>query len=690
VKKTVRFCPAKYSLLSLLCLSLLVFARPGRAQGQGMVVPVDIERSIRPGDDFYRYANGGWINRVEIPPDRAGLSTFSLLTDISNQRTAELLKQAPDLNAPAGAGPRKIRDLYQSYMDEAGIEARGLGPIKPHLDEIAAISNKQELARALGQSLRADVDALNNTNFHTPNLFGLWVAPDFNDPEHYAAYLLQGGLELPDREYYLSGSEHMRSLLLKYRAHVAAILRLAGVDDSEARAGRVLELEHRIAELHSTLADNQDIHKANNHWGQADFGQKAPGVDWSEYFRGAGLAGQQEFIVWQPSAFQGEAALVASEPLALWKDWLAYHLIEAYADVLPKALAEERFAFFGKILSGTPENRSRAERAVELVNAELGDEVGRLYVERYFPPQAKAHALEMVARIIAAFRKRIAALAWMDAKTKAEAQAKLNSLYVGIGYPETWHDYSGYEIDDEDLFGNLWRGRLFAYRRQVARLGKAVDRHEWTMTPQTVNAVNLPLQNAINFPAAILEPPFFNAQAPDAQNYGAIGSVIGHEVSHTFDSQGSAFDGRGAVRNWWTAADLEHFNAATAKLAAQFDSYRPFPDLAVNGKLTLGENIADVAGLAAAYDAYRATLGGKPAPVVDGFSGDQQFFLAYVQSKKSKIREAALRRQVLTNEHAPSEYRADTVRNLDPWYEAFSVMKGERLYLSPEDRVRIW
>ena len=686
----VRLCPAKYCLLAIVTLA---FVSPGRTQAQaphGMVIPADMDPSISPGDDFYSYANGGWIKRVVIPPDQASYGAFTMLTDINNRRTAQLLEDAGSASAPAGSGRRKIHDLYQSYMDESEIEARALRPIKPYLTQIDTISDKRGLARALGQGLRADVDALNNTNFHTANLFGLWVAPDFNDPEHYAPYLLQGGLELPDREYYLDRSEHMRNLLVEYQAHVAAMLRLAGFDEVDARARRIVELEHAIAEQHWSLADSQDIHKANNHWNQSDFTQKAPGLDWVEYFRGAGLDERKSFIVWQPSAFAGEAALVASQPLASWKDLLAYHLIEAYAVVLPRALADERFAFFGKTLSGTPENRPRAQRALQLVDAQLGDEVGKLYVQRYFPPESKARALEMVARIIAAFRKRIAALTWMDEKTKAEAQAKLNALYVGIGYPETWHDYSGYQVDEHDIFGNLWRGRLFEYRRQVARLGKPVDRHEWSMTPQTVNAVNLPLQNAINFPAAILEPPFFDSEAADAENYGAIGAVIGHEISHTFDSEGSAFDAQGGVRNWWTAADLEHFNATTAKLAAQFDAYRPFPDLAVNGKQTLAENIADLAGLAAAYDAYRATLDGKAAPVKDGFSGDQQFFLAYAQSHKSETREAELRRRVMVDEHAPPEYRTDTVRNLDPWYEAFPVKKGERLYLTLEERIRIW
>ncbi len=468
------------------------------------------------------------------------------------------------------------------------------------------------------------------------------------------------------------------------------MLKLAGFDDADTRARRIVELEHAIAEKHLSLADNEDIHKANNTWKPSDFAAKAPGLDWAEYFRGAGLDKQASFIVWQPGAFTGESALVASTSLDTWKDWLAFHLIEKYAGVLPKALADERFAFFGKILSGTPEQRPRWQRGVDLVDALLGDAVGQIYAQRYFPPEAKAAAQAMVANILAAFRKRIEALAWMDPKTKAEAQAKLTTLYVGIGYPETWRDYSAYEVKPDDIFGNIRRGGAADYRHEVARVGTAVDRKEWTMTPQTVNAVNLPLHNGLNFPAAILQPPFFDPQAPDAANYGAIGTVIGHEISHTFDNEGSAFDSQGRVRNWWTAADLAHFEAATARLAAQYDTYRPFPDLAVNGKQTLGENIADVAGLSAAYDGYRASLAGKSAPTQDGFSGDQQFFIAFGQNWAAKSREATARQQVMTDPHAPAEFRADTVRNIDAWYSAFDVQPGEKLYLAPKDRVRIW
>jgi endothelin-converting enzyme/putative endopeptidase len=654
------------------------------------VVVANMDRSVKPGDNFYEYANGDWLKRTEIPPDRAAVGIFSVLGDLSNKNTAALIAEIAKSNPPAGTGARKIADLYNSYMDEAGIEARGLTPLRPHLDAIAAIRDRRELAHALGESLRTDVDALNNTNFHTENLFGLWVAPGFNESEHYAAYLLQGGLRLPDREYYLGDSEQMRTIRAQYQAHVAAMLKLAGFTDTDARASRIFELEHDIAKTHRSLAENEDIHKANNTWTRSDFASKAPGMDWAEYFSGAGISQQASFIVWQPEAFTGESALVATAPLETWKDWLAYHVIEAYSVFLPKALADEHFSFFGKTLSGTPEQLPRWRRGVFVVNDRLGDAVGQLYAQRYFSPEAKAAARAMVDHLIADYHKRLASLTWMDPATKAEADAKLSALYVGVGYPETWHDYSSYEVKADDIFGNMWRGRLWEYRREVARLGKAIDRKEWSMTPQTVNAVNLPLQNALNFPAAILQPPFFDPQAPAAANYGAIGAVIGHEISHTFDAEGSAFDSKGRVRNWWTAADMAHFQAATAKLAAQYDTYKPFPDLSVNGKQTIDEDIADLAGLADAYDGYQASLGGKPAPIVNGLSGDQQFFIAFGQAWGVKGREAALRQQVMTDPHAPAEYRADTVRNVDAWYAAFDVKPGEKLYLEQPERVRIW
>ncbi len=650
----------------------------------------NIDRSVKSGDNFYLYANGEWIKRTEIPNDRAGVGVFTILDDLANKRTADLIQEVSKANGAAGSPQRKIADLYNSYMDEKAIEAKGLTPIKPHLDKIAAIRDKKELAFALGASMRADVDALNNTNFHTPNLFGLWAAPDFNDSAHYTAYLLQGGLQLPDREYYVSDSEQMKKTREEYQKHVAAMLKLAGFTDADAHAARIVELERKIAEKHTSLADNEDIHKADNPWNQSDFESKAPGLDWNEFFRGAELSQQKKFIVWQPAAFASESQLVASESLDTWKDWLAFHLLEFYSGVLPKALNEERFAFFGKTLYGIPEQRPRWQRGVFIVNDLLGDDVGRIYAQKYFSPEAKAEGEAMVRNIVEAFRKRIDALTWMNPATKAEAKAKLSSLYVGIGYPETWHDYSGLEIKPDDILGNIWRGSLFDYHYALSRLGKDIDRKEWSMTPQTVNAVNLPLQNALNFPAAILQPPFFDPKAPSVVNYGAIGSIIGHEISHTFDTEGSTFDATGALRNWWTPEDLKHFEEATAKLAAQYDAYTPFPDLHVNGKQTIAENIADLGGVSASYDGYRASLGGKQAPVQDGFTGDQQFFIAFGQNWGSKIRPDALRQQVLTDEHSPEEYRADTVRNVDAWYAAFDVKPDETLYLAPPKRVRIW
>ena len=651
-----------------------------------------MDTSVRPGDNFYEYTNGKWLKSTTIPPDRPSVNVFSELAQQTTHQVSALIQSLArsDAKQEGEAKFHNIADLYDSYMDEATIDRKGLNPLKAPLARIEQLHDKKGLARLLGEDLRADVDPLNNTNYHTPNLFGIWVAPGFHDSSHYIIYLLQGGLEMPDRAYYIDDTEHMRTIRGQYRSHVIQMLKLAGISEPEARADRVLDLEHQIAEKHWSLADDQDIHKADNLWNLSEFAAKAPGLDWQEFFRAAGLSSQRVMNVWQPSAISGEAGLVNSAPLQQWKDWLTYHAIEDHAEALPKALDAEHFEFFGHVLSGVPQQRPRWQRAVFEVDDLLGDEVGQLYAKKYFPPEAKARAQAMVQNIVAAFHKRIDAVPWMDPKTKAQANAKLDALYVGIGYPESWRDYSGLEIQRDDLFGNEVRSSLFEYRRQISRLGKTVDRHEWCMTPQTVNAVNLPLQNALNFPAAILQPPFFDPQAPDAVNYGAIGSIIGHEISHTFDSEGSTFDATGELRNWWTAEDLQHFEAATQALAKQYDSYHPFADLALRGEQTLAENIADLGGLAAAYDAYRASLHGKEAPEQGGFTGDQQYFIGYGQSRRSKAREAALRRQVLTDEHAPFEYRTDTVRNVDAWYDAFQVKPGEKLYLAPQERVRIW
>jgi putative endopeptidase len=677
----------RFAFLFCFLCTLALFAQQPTTHG---IAVSHLDTSILPGNNFYDYCNGTWVKNTTIPSDRSAVGVFTEILETTNKQNVTLIEEMSKSNAPAGSEARKIADLYNSFMNEAAIEKRGLADLKPRLDAIAAIKDKTALAHALGETLRSDVDALNNTNFHTPNLFGLWVAPGFNDSDHYTPYLLQGGLELPDREYYLSNSAHLVEVRTKYQAHVATMLKLAGLDDVDGRAKRVLDLEHAIAEKHLTLAENDDIRKANNTWSQVDFTAKAPGLDWKEYFRGAGLDKQDSFIVWQPTAFAGESTLVQSQPLDAWKDYLVYHAVEEYAGVLPKALADENFAFFGETLQGTPQQRPRWQRAVGVVNAYLGDALGKVYAQRYFPPEAKAQVQEMVANMIEAFRQRVRNLPWMAASTKAEAEEKLNTLYVGIGYTETWKDYSAYQVKAGDIYGNISRGDLWEYHRQVARIGNPVDRHEWSMTPQTVNAVNLPLQNALNFPAAILQPPFFDPKAPAAANYGAIGTVIGHEISHTFDTEGSAFDSKGRVRDWWTAADYEHFKQATKMLADQYSTYKPFPDLALNGEQTLAENIADVAGISAAFDGYHASLKGATPPQQNGFTGDQQFFIAFGQNWASKMRDNALRQRVLTDPHSPGMYRALTVRNIDAWYPAFNVKQGETLYLAPNDRVKIW
>jgi putative endopeptidase len=452
----------------------------------------------------------------------------------------------------------------------------------------------------------------------------------------------------------------------------------------------VFDLETRIAKVQESLIESEDIHKANTIWTVAEFPKKAPGLDWNAYFKAAGLADVKRIDLWQPSAIVGESKLVASQPLDAWKDLLVFHTLNAAAPLLPKAYADLSFDFFGKTLQGTPEQQERWKRAVGATSSALGDAVGQLYVKKYFPASSKAAAEAMVKNLITAFRTGIQNLAWMSSQTKRKAEAKLDTLKVSVGYPDHWRDYSSLVIKPDDALGNHQRALKFEYELAKAKIGKPIDDNEWWMTPQTVNAVNLPLQNALNFPAAILQPPFFDPNADPAANYGAIGAVIGHEISHSFDNNGAAFDSTGLLRNWWTKEDLARFEEQGQALADQVDTYKPFPDLSLNGKLTLGENIADVAGLQAAYDAYHASLNGQEAPVIDGLTGDQRFFIAYAQAWRSKMRDELMRQIIATDGHAPGQYRALTVRNLDAWYDAFDVKPGDKLYLPPEDRVRIW
>jgi predicted metalloendopeptidase len=651
-----------------------------------------LDRSVSPGDDFFGYANGAWMRRTEIPADRSSWGIHGVVEELTSRRTADLIADAARTEAPAGSDARKIGDTYASFMDEAAIEAKGIGPLKPSLARIAAIAGAAELARELGGTLRADVDVLNNTNLHTGNLFGLWVAQDLTDPSRYSPFLLQGGLGMPDRDYYVDPSPRMAEIRTRYVAHIAAVLRLGGLAaaDRDSRAARIFDLERRIAEAHASRVETEDVRKGNNHWSRKDFPARAPGLDWPSFFLAAGLEQRDDFVVWQPAAVTGISALVQSQPLDAWKDYLAFHAVESVSSVLPRAFVDEQFAFYGTVLSGTPKLRDRWKRAVSEVDAALGEAVGRLYVEKYFPPSEKARAEEMVRNEIAAFALRIDRLDWMTPGTKAKAKAKLAALKVGVGYPDKWRDYSSLEVVRGDALGNARRASLFEYRRSLRKLGEPVDRGEWVMNPHLVNAVNLPAMNALNFPAAMLQPPFFDPARPAVMDYGAIGSVIGHEISHSFDDQGALFDAAGRLENWWTKDDFAHFERSSAELVRQYDRYRPFPDLAVNGRLTVSENIADVAGLAAAYDAYRLSLGGDQAPAFQGLSGDQQFFISFAQSWRAKFREPALRQRIVTDGHAPAEYRADTVRNLDAWYDAFSVRPGQALYLAPKDRVRVW
>ncbi len=649
-----------------------------------------IDRAVKPGDDFFAYANGAWLKSNEIPSDRSSWGTGAIVAEQTAKRTADLVAEVAKSEAPAGSNARKVGDYYASFMDEAAIEAKGLEPLKPTLTGIASLGDKTALASALGATLRADIDVLNATDLDTDNLFGLWVAQDLDDPSRYAPFLLQGGLELPDRDYYLDASPRMTEIREKYKAHIVNVLKLAQISDPEKKAARIFDLEVKIAKAHATREVTEDVKKGNNHWSKAELSRRAPGLDWNAFLKAAALDKQDVFVVWQPAAFSGIATLVKNEALDVWRDYLAFHALEKNASFLPKAFGEERFAFYGKTLNGTPKERDRWKRAVEETDEALGEIVGQLYVERYFPAKEKARVEGMVKNVVAAFAQRIDSLTWMAPKTKEQAKAKLAALKVGVGYPDKWRDYSGLEVVRGDAYGNSFRAQLFEYRRNLGKLGHPVDRSEWVMNPQLVNAVNLPVMNALNFPAAILQPPDLDPNRPAAMDYGAAGSLVGHEICHSFDDTGSLFDATGKLNNWWTAEDRAHFEASAAALVAQFEGYKPFPDAHVNGKLTAGENIADVAGLSAAFDAYRASNGGKEGPSASGLTGDQQFFLSFAQSWRFKAREAAARKRLLVDSHAPAEYRGDTVRNLDAWYGAFDVKEGEKLYLTRKARVRIY
>src|SRR5215831_11627808 len=648
---------------------------------------LEVDLSVKPGDDFYHYANGGWLKAASIPEGQSSFDTRAILVARTSQRVRDLIQQAAATHSAKGSIPQKVGDYYVSFMDESGIEGKGMAPLSDEMAIISAIKNKTSLSAYLGATLNTETDGLTGNADH---VFGVWVNQSFTDSEHYVFHLFQGGLGMPDREAYLDPSEKMAALRVQYQAHIASMLKLTGVSDSETKAARILALEIRIAQTHAPDSDAADVFKQNNPWKRADFAVKAPGMDWDTYFKAAGVADQPEFVVWQPSAMTGTSALVGSEGVDLWKDYLRFHLIEHYANVLPKAVAAEHFAFYGTILSGLQQMPEHSQDAMAATNAALGQAVGQLYTQRYFPPEAKARAQTMVSDLIAAYRARIPTLTWMSSQTKEKALAKLDALRIGVGYPDTWIDYSSLAIVRGDAFGNMRRAEAFNRSYNLAKLKRPADRDEWRIDPQIVGAVILFSPNTETFSAGILQPPYFDPDGDTASNYGSAGAGMAHEIVHCFDELGNIYDSHGRLGKWWTEIDLENYRAAAAKLVTQFNQYCPLSDACVNGQQVLTENIADLAGLLIAHDAYIMSLKGKTDVVINGTTGEQRFFLAFAQRWRRAQNEAALRRQVKSDTHSPGEYRSDTVRNVEAWYKAYDVKLGDKLFLKPEDRVAIW
>jgi len=686
LKPVARLC--LQMMLALPLTTPLAFAGNLTPEEIAAVKGSGIDLAVKPGQDFNKYANGAWEKKAIIPESKSSVGLDEMLVEESDDAVARVIEKA--LQAEAGTPAKKIADFYQAFLNTDVINERGLTPLQPRLDAISAMSDKAALARYLGQNLRADVDPINATKVFTENLFGLWIAQGFHDHTTYQGYLMQGGLGLPDREYYLSKKPDMAKLRGQYQQYVATVLTLAHVvnaADAHREAKRIVELEINIAKGHASRADTSDVLKADHTWRTADFNKKAPGLDWQTYFAAAGLDQQTAFLIWHPTALKASASLVASTPLEIWKNYLRFHVINQRADVLPTVFFNEKFKFYSA-LAGTSVPEPRAKYAIGATNDALGEEIGKLYVADNFSSEAKDRIRSMVTNLLAAMSDRIERNTWLAASTKQEALLKIKNTYVGVGYPEKWRDYSALEVKADDAYGNAERSSLVEYHRALAKFGQSVDETEWCMNPQLVNAVNMPMQNAIDFPAAYLQSPNFDLNASDATNYGALGATIGHEISHSFDNTGAMFDAKGELRNWWTKADMLRFNASAKALVSQFNQYRPFPDLAIKGQQTLGENIADLVGLMAAFDAYHAAMKQKgQAPTVDT---DKEFFMAFAKSFRSKMRDEVLRTVIITNEHAPSSYRVQTVRNLDAWYKAFDVKPGDALYLDLKNRVKIW
>ncbi|KKC27670.1 M13 family metallopeptidase [Sphingomonas sp. SRS2] len=632
-----------------------------------------MDKSIRPGADFYGYANGQWAKSTPIPGDRSNFGMFTVLDDLSMQRSHEILEKA------AAASGSRIGDFYASFMDEKAADAAGIAPLTPTLDAIRALDSKPAVAAKMGELLRIGLV--------TP--FRIYVDQDDKDPDSYIVQMRQRGLGMPDRDYYLKTDAEIAKARAAYQDYLTKLLTMAGESNAAARAAKILAFETELATVQWTRVDSRDSTKTYNKWQRSDFAKNAPGFAWDAYFAAAGIDRPDAILVAQPTAFTGMAKAIGAAPIEVLRDYLLVATINAQAPYLSKPFVDAEFAFNQTILSGTPENQQRWKRGVTLVKDLIGEDLGQEYVKLYFTPETKAAADELVRNVIAAMGKRIDGLTWM-APAKVKARAKLAAFTPKIGYPTKWRDYSTLAIKRGDLLGNVMRAQGFEWQRGLDKLGKPIDRTEWQMTPMEINAyANFGL-NEIVFPAAILQPPFFDPHADPAVNYGGIGAVIGHEISHHFDDQGAKYDMHGKLSDWWTAEDVARFGALTNQVVKQYDRYEPLPGMHIQGALTQGENIADLAGLTVAYEAYQMSLKGKAAPVIDGYSGDQRFYLGWAQVWRRNYREANLRQRLLTDPHSPSIQRSWVVRNLDPFYPAYDVKPGEAMYLAPADRIRIW
>ena len=645
-----------------------------------------MDKSVRPGDNFSDYVTGTWAKTAVIPPDRSRIGGFTDLQILSEKRLRAIIDA---LHARPAArltvDERKLRDFYDSWMDTAAIEAKGLTPLKADLAQIAALKTPEDVARMMA-SPRISAGAI----------YGYGIGIDDKHPDNYSLNLMQAGLGLPDRDYYLSDNPELVKTRAAYRKYLADMMTLGGLSDAAARADRVMALETEIAKVQWTRADRRNADKIYNPMLVADLKKLAPDFPWDVFLKETGVplttpTGARYVIVAEKTAFEPLAKIFAATPVSTWRDYLTVHYLHSMASYLPKRFDDLDFALYGTVLSGRTQQLDRATRGVHLLDGMMGEALGKVYVARYFPPEAKAKADRLVANLLTALEEDIQTLDWMSPATKAKALEKTHQFTPKIGYPSKWRDYTALKIVPGDLIGNVQRANLFEYDREVARINKPVDRTEWGMTPSTINAYYNPSFNEIVFPAAILQPPFFDPKADDAVNYGAIGAVIGHEISHGFDDQGSKYDGKGVFQDWWTAADRANFDKRTAMLVAQYDAFEPLPGLHVIGKNTLGENIADNAGLAIALKAYHLSLGGKPAPVLDGYTGDQRFFLGFGQVWRSKMRESAIRTLTLSNEHTVDMFRPiGATRNQDAWYEAFHVTPDQKYYLPPDQRVHLW